>query len=62
MSEDQQQGEYSTPRGDGTGVRRLPDGRERTPTFKERMQDARSAGMRDEPLPHLTRPGLQVRR
>ena len=55
-----EQGEYSSPGGEGKGaleVQRYPNGAARVPSRKERMQDIRSAGIRDQPLPLYTRPG-----
>ena len=60
MSEEQHS-EYSTPRNDGR-VRRYPNGAARPPTQKERMQDIRKAGIRDEPLPIYTRPGIKLQK
>jgi len=64
MSEDQQS-EYSTPRNadqEPIGVRRNPNGSPRRPTQQERMQDIRKAGIRDEPLPIYTHPGVKLQK
>jgi hypothetical protein len=55
--------EYSTPRNDGQepgGIRRYTNGKPRMPNHKERMQDIRTAGLRDQPLPIYTRPGIKL--
>jgi hypothetical protein len=64
MSEEQHS-EYSTPRNDGqgaSGIRRNPNGSPRRPTRQERMQDIRRAGIRDQPLPIYTHPGVKLQK
>ena len=60
MSEEQHS-EYGTARSDG-GIRRYPNGSPRRPTQQERMQDIRRAGIRDQPLPIYTRPGIRLQK
>ncbi len=53
--------EYGEPRQNSGDARRYPNGQPRRLSQSERLQNLRSAGMKDQPLPDYTRPGLKIK-